>query len=596
MPSTDKRFLPISRLDMKERGWEELDVILVTCDAYVDHPSYGVAVIGRVLEKAGLQVGVIAEPDCRKADDFLKLGRPRLFFGVTAGNIDSMLANYTANRRIRSSDSYSSGGGRRFRPDRASIILTNRIREAFPGVTVVLGGIEASMRRLAHYDYWQEKVRRSILLDSKADIIVYGMGERQILEIASRLKEGSAKAGLSGIRGTVIAANFTDGIGDFLEIPSFEDVSGDKKKFNEAFKIIYGESDPHSGRALVQRHGDRAVIQYPPAIPLNTDEMDEIYNLRYARSWHPSYEKKGGVPAFETVRFSITSNRGCPGGCNFCSIYLHQGRIVQSRGAKSILSEIRTIAGDRKFKGTITDIGGPTANLYGASCGQWDTKGACRDLMCLMSAKCGKLKLGYDRILNLWQEAAKIPGVKHIFVSSGVRYDLLIDRYSDNYLKELCKDHISGRLKVAPEHTDPEVLHLMNKPPFSVYKRFIQRFNEINRRLGKRQFLVNYFISAHPGSTLKNTKDMSVTLSKLHIHPEQIQDFIPLPMTISCCMYYTGIEPYSGRKVYNAKGLRERRLQRALIQYFQPGNRRYVKEAFSKLKYEEEKPASDIIE
>ncbi len=580
----NKTGLPISKKEMEDRGWKELDIILVTGDAYVDHPSYGAAVIGRVLKDAGFKVGIIPQPDWRERDDFVKLGRPRLFFGVTAGNLDSMVANYTANKRIRSDDDYSPGGRAGLRPDRASIIYTNKIREAFPNMPIALGGIEASLRRLAHYDYWSEQVRRSLIMDSKADILVYGMGEKQVLEIAERLKRGEEVKSLDGIRGTVVIRNKIDNLNDYMEIPSFEDVQADKDKFNEAFRLTYLESDPIRGKTIVQKHKDRFVIQYPPALPLTTGELDRIYLLGYMRDWHPIYDKLGGVPGFETVRFSVISHRGCSGGCHFCSLYLHQGRIVQSRSPGSIIEEINVIANQKGFKGTITDIGGPTANLYKAECSLWEKRGACKDKKCLVPERCKNLKLGYDETIELWDEVKKIPKVKHVFVSSGVRYDLLIDKESDEYLKSLCADHISGQLKVAPEHSEKKVLELMNKPQFATYEKFTRRFSDMNKRLNKKQYLVNYFINAHPGSTLEDALNMSLELRKRHIHPEQIQDFIPLPMTVSGCMYYTEKNPFTGKRVHVARGLRERKIQRALIQYKNPGNKRYIVEALKKLK------------
>ncbi len=571
-----KDFLPISKEDLKKRGWNELDIILVTGDAYVDHPSYGAALIGRVLEDAGFKVGIIAQPDWRMLDDFKRLGRPKLFFGVTAGNIDSMLARYTANKKIRNVDDYSPGGRALLRPERASIIYANKLQEAFKGVPIVLGGIEASMRRLTHYDYWSDRVRRSLLMDSKADILVYGMGEKQILEIAHRLKNSSSVTGLENISGTVITRKSLDGLKDYVLVPSFEEIVQDKDAFNAAFKTIYSESDPISGKAIAQKCGDRFLVQYPPAPPLTTEEMDRIYALPYMRNWHPVYDKDGGVPGFETVRNSITSHRGCSGGCNFCSLYLHQGRIIQSRSIKSVAGEIAAIAEDKKFRGTITDIGGPTANMYMAMCPSWKKTGACRNKQCLMPEKCKNLTLGYEHSIRLWKELKRIPRVKHVFVGSGVRYDLLIDRYSDGYLHELCASHVSGQLKVAPEHCTVSVLELMNKPAFAKYKKFIDRFETINKRLGKKQYLVNYFISGHPGARLEDALELAVYLAKNHIHPEQVQDYIPLPMTISGSMYYTEKNPLTGKNLYVAKTQSERTMQRALLQYKNPQNRKHI--------------------
>jgi len=571
-----KDFLPISKEDLKKRGWSELDIILVTGDAYVDHPSYGAALIGRVLEDAGFKVGIIAQPDWRMLDDFKRLGRPKLFFGVTAGNIDSMLARYTANKKIRNVDDYSPGGRALLRPERASIVYANKLQEAFKGVPIILGGIEASMRRLAHYDYWSDRVRRSLLMDSKADILVYGMGEKQILEIAYRLKDSASVTGLENISGTVITRKSLDGLKDYVLVPSFEKIVQDKDVFNAAFKAIYSESDPISGKAIAQKCGDRFLVQYPPAPPLTTEEMDRIYTLPYMRNWHPVYDKDGGVPGFETVRNSVTSHRGCSGGCSFCSLYLHQGRIIQSRSIKSVVREISAIAEDKKFRGTITDIGGPTANMYMAMCPSWKETGACRNKRCLVPEKCKNLTLGYEHSIRLWKELRRVPRVKHVFVGSGVRYDLLIDRYSDGYLHELCASHVSGQLKVAPEHCIVSVLELMNKPAFAKYEKFIDRFETVNKRLGKRQYLVNYFISGHPGARLEDALKLAVYLAKNHIHPEQVQDYIPLPMTISGSMYYTEKNPLTGKNMYVAKTQSERAMQRALLQYKNPQNRKHI--------------------
>ena len=577
--------LPISRQDMKARGWDTLDVILVTGDAYVDHPSYGASVIGRVLEDAGYKVGIIAQPDVKALDDFKKLGRPRLFFGVSAGNLDSMVAHYTANQKPRSEDDYSPGGKAGLRPDRATLIYTNRIREAFPNAVVVIGGIEASLRRLAHYDYWTDKVKRSIILDSKADILVYGMGEKQVVEIAGRLDKAGSIRSPDGIRGTVIVRNSLDGLKDYIKIAPFEEAASDKDAFNAAFKTACREHDPFRGKTIVQKHGERFVVQFPPARPLREAEMDAVYGLGYARAAHPMYDAFGGVPGFETVKFSVISHRGCPGECSFCSLSAHQGRIVQSRSKRSILDEIKLIAGREDFRGTITDIGGPTANLYQASCQLWERDGACAGRTCLVPEKCSGLDPGYDKTLKLWAEAAKIPGVKNIFIGSGIRYDILTESDSDRFLKSLCEYHVSGQLKVAPEHTEDHILRLMNKPSFEIYGKFVKRFNAINRALGKEQFLVNYFIVGHPGATLEDALTMALALKSMDINPEQIQDYLPLPMTAAGCMYYTGKDPFTGKSVYVAKG-RERTLQRALIQYRQPQNKRYVIEALRSLNKE----------
>ena len=562
----DKRFLPICKQDMKDRSWDELDIILITGDAYVDHPSFGTAVIARVLEAAGFKVGVIAQPDWKTSDDFLKLGKPKLFFGVTAGNLDSIISNYTINRSKRKKDDYSPGGNIGLRPNRATIVYANKVRELFPDTPIVLGGIEASLRRLAHYDFWSDSVRRSILPDAKADLLVYGMGEKQIVEIAKRLGEGEDVKRLDDIRGTVIVRKDISNFKYCVEAPSFEEVEKDKDKFNEAFKLFYLESDSVKGKTIIQKHGDRFVVQLPPEKPLSQRELDGVYSLDYARRPHPVYDKEGGVPGFETIKNSITSHRGCNGECSFCSLGFHQGRIVQSRSKESIVKEIEALTKEDYFKGTITDIGGPTANLYAARCQLWEKRGACKDKQCLMPSKCHNLKLGYDEALSLWDRVKKIKGVKHMFIGSGLRYDLLTDKQSDRYLRALCREHVSGYLKIAPEHIAGNVLELMNKPGIWVYERFMRRFQDINRELGKKQFIVNYFITSHPGSDRNASLEMARYLSERKIRPEQIQDFIPLPMTASAAMYWTGENPFTGESVYVPKDIKEKKWQRDLVQ------------------------------
>jgi uncharacterized radical SAM protein YgiQ len=564
-----KKFLPISKQDLAERGWDACDIILVTGDANVDHPSYGAAMIGRVLEDAGYKVGIIAQPDWRSDKDFLALGRPRLFFGITAGNLDSMVSNYTASRKPRRTDDYAPGGRSGLRPNRATIVYSSKIKGLFPGVPVVLGGVEASLRRLAHFDYWEESVRRSMLVDAKADILVYGMGEKQVLEIARRLSANPTPGvglELDKIRGTVIVRSSAEGFEDAVMLPSYEEVSADKDQFNEAFKRAYFEADPVRGRPVVQKYGDRFVIQEPPPLAPTTAELDHFYSLPFARDWHPVYEKQGGIPGFETVQFSITSHRGCAGECNFCSLFVHQGRMIQSRSKESILNEVKLLANRKKFKGTITDIGGPTANLYGTECEQWEHAGACHDKQCMMPGKCKNLKLGYEKSIELWKEVLAVPKVKHLFIQSGLRYDLLVEKGSDAYLEALCKSHVSGQLKVAPEHASDAVLKRMNKPPFEVYERFAERFRAMNRKTGKEQYLVNYFVSAHPGCTIEDSMKLASYLAEHRMRPEQVQDFMPLPMTVSTCMYWTGKDPFTGEKVFVAKSYKEREAQRLMVQ------------------------------
>ncbi|HAR94650.1 MAG TPA: YgiQ family radical SAM protein [Deltaproteobacteria bacterium] len=565
-------FLPLSKKDLTKRGWDDVDVVLVTGDAYVDHPSYGVAVIGRVLEGAGLRVAMMAQPDWRSADPFKEFGRPRLFFGVTAGNLDSMVANYTAHKKTRKRDEYSPGGKPGLRPDRAVIVYCNRIREAFGDIPIVLGGIEASLRRIAHYDWWGDSVRRSILLDARADILVYGMGERQVTEIAKRLRKGKD---LSGIRGTALVGNdLPEGA---LEIPSFEEVRENGSKFNQAFRLFFENGTTCDGPAVAQRHGNRYVIQYPPPKPLSPSELDRVFELPYERNPHPVYEALGGIPGFETVRFSLISNRGCCGDCSFCSLSLHQGKVIQSRSIESVTREARLISERPDFKGTITDVGGPTANLYGAACGR--AEGPCSQRSCMVPTRCRNFRTGYRRSLDLYRALRGIPRVKHVFIESGIRYDLLTEKEDRPFLAELCLHHVSGQMKVAPEHTQNFVVQLMNKPPIEVYERFEGAFNEVNQRLPKKRYLVRYLISSHPGATLDDALQMALYFKKRHIHPEQVQDFMPLPLTRSTCMYHTGRDPFTGAQVYVARSFRERKMQRALLQWWSPQNKVLVKEA-----------------
>jgi uncharacterized radical SAM protein YgiQ len=565
-------WLPTSSAEMQARGWDRLDVLLVSGDAYVDHPSFGVAVIGRLLESQGYRVGIVAQPDWRGPGDFRVMGRPRLFAGISSGNVDSMVANYTANRRRRRTDDYSPGDRAGLRPDRALIVYANRLREAFPGgdgaprLPVVLGGIEASLRRLAHYDYWDDAVRRSVLLDAKADLLVYGMGEAAITEIASRLAAGEPLEALGGIRGTAVVRRPQDAPPDALRLPSFEQARDDPQAFLEAFRLIYANMSPRGARALAQPHGERWVVQNPPAFPLEPKELDRLHELAFTRRWHPRYDAQGGVRALETVRWSLISHRGCCGECSFCSLYLHQGRIVSSRSPDSVLREARDLAERSDFKGTITDIGGPTLNLYAASCPLWDRQGFCDHRQCLMPEKCPRLRLGYAEALRLYRAVRRLPRVKHVFLASGFRHDLLLDREADEYLEEVLRHHVGGQLKLAPEHSEDRVLDLMNKPRYPVYLRFLEKVARIGRKIGKRVFLANYFISAHPGAGLREAQRLAAALGRRNMSPEQVQDFLPLPMTVSGAMYHTGLHPFTGEQVHSARTLQERRRQRALAQ------------------------------
>jgi len=562
--------LPMSRAEMQARGWDCLDVLLVSGDAYVDHPSFGTAVIGRLLESLGYRVGVIAQPDWRGVADFQTLGRPRLFAGITSGNVDSMVANYTANRRRRRTDDFSPGDQSGLRPDRALIVYANRLREAFgaqagvPRLPLVLGGIEASLRRLAHYDYWDDAVRRSVLPDAKADLLVYGMAEPAISEIAARLAAGEPVEALEGIRGTAVLRPAPPA--EALRLPAFEQVRDDPQAFLEAFRAIYANMSPRDARVLAQPHGERWVVQYPPAWPLKPEELDRVHELPFTRRWHPRYDAEGGVRALETVRWSLISHRGCCGECSFCSLYLHQGRIVSSRSPESVLREARALAERPDFKGTITDIGGPTLNLYAASCPLWDRQGFCDSRRCLLPEKCPRLRLGYAASLKLYRAVRGLPRVKHVFLASGFRHDLLLCRDADEYLEEVLRHHVGGQLKLAPEHSEDRVLDLMGKPRYPVYLRFLEKLERIGRKIGRRIYLANYFISAHPGAGLQEARGLATALGRRNMSPEQVQDFLPLPLTVSGAMYHTGVHPFTGERVYSARSLEERRLQRALVQ------------------------------
>jgi uncharacterized radical SAM protein YgiQ len=572
-------FLPMFPEEVARRGWDGLDVLLVSGDAYVDHPSYGMALIGRLLESRGYRVGIIARPDWRSNKDFSRLGCPRLCALVSGGNVDSMVANYTANKRLRRDDAYGASGMSDGRPDRASIVYTSRLRACFKGLPVILGGIEASLRRLAHYDYWDNAVRRSLLVDAKADMIVYGMAELSLVEVVSRLDRGESIADIQDVRGTVVFVRNTGALPEVQELPSFEQVSSDQVAFNAAFTLAYRHMTSGAGVALIQRHADRVVMQLPPARPLTTAELDASYELPYVRNWHPYYDQFGGVRGLETVRWSLTAVRGCSGECSFCGLAMHQGRIIQSRSERSLVEEARRLTKDPAFRGTISDVGGPTANLYGADCRLWDKSGPCAKRQCLMPEKCPSLETGYAKALSLYRALRRLPGVKHVFVASGLRYDLLMRPEAETYFRELCEYHVSGQLKVAPEHASDPVLRLMNKPPYSAYEEFVRRFERINRGLKSRKYLVNYFISAHPGCGLNEAVACADALAVRHMRPEQVQDFIPLPMTVAGCMYHTGRHPFTGEKIYVPKEPLERDMQRALFQPQNAGSASLVQKA-----------------
>jgi uncharacterized radical SAM protein YgiQ len=565
---------------MLARGWDEIDVVLVSGDAYVDHPSFANGLLARLLEAAGFRVGVLAQPDWRSCDAWRTFGRPRLFFGVSAGNMDSMINHYTASRKVRNDDAYSPDGQIGRRPDRATLAYCQRSREAFPGVPVVAGGVEASLRRIAHYDYWSDTVRRSILLDAKADILAFGMGERTILEIARSLAAGGLVKDLRDNRGVAYRLGASEppptgpgptcsGWPGTAELPSYEQVVADKLAFCEMTKISHLETNPHNARRLVQRHGRETVVVNPPALPLCEQEMDEVYGLPFTRRPHPSYGS-ARIPAFEVVETSVQIMRGCFGGCTFCSITAHEGRIIQSRSKDSIISEITLLSKQPGFKGTVSDIGGPTANMYQMRCSRPEVEAKCRRLSCVHPTVCKLLGTDHGPLKDVMREARSVEGVKRVLVASGVRMDLA--RKDPEYLQDLAAHHVGGHLKVAPEHTDPEVLRLMKKPSADDYVAFDREFRSASQRVGKKQYTVPYFIASHPGSGVDEMIELALFLKRNSYKPDQVQDFIPSPFDIAACMYHTGIDPMTMQPVKITKGLRDRRTQRALLQFFKPEN------------------------
>lgn len=578
MAAFEKRFLPIDKEDMKERGIAELDFIFVSGDAYVDHPSFGPAIICRLLEKRGYSVGIIAQPDWRRGDDFRRLGKPRLGFLVSAGNMDSMLSRFTAAKKMRGEDAYSPGGAIDRRPKRAVIVYANKLREVYPDVPIIIGGIEASLRRFAHYDYWSNSVRRSVLADCAADLLVYGMGEKAVLQIAAELNRGIPIDALQDVKGTCFKVPNFDYIYDYEKLPSFDEVSAEKEVFAAAFKTEYEEQDPIRGKRLAQQNGDFCIVQNPPSPLLTEAEMDEIYDLPYQRTYHPIYEKEGGVPAIKEVEFSITCHRGCFGGCNFCAIVSHQGRIIQRRSKQSIVREAKLLTKQKGFKGYIHDVGGPTANFHRPACDDQLKRGACKKKQCLFPKPCEKLIADHSDYLAVLRELRKLPGVKKVFIRSGIRYDYLLHA-DDDFLSELCRYHVSGQLKVAPEHIAPRVTRLMGKSGKEVFVKFAKKFEEKNRSLGLKQYLVPYFMSSHPGASLADAVDLAEFIHGLGYRPQQVQDFIPTPGTVSTCMYWTGLDPLTGKRVYSAKSVEDKARQRALLQYWNPKKKELVREA-----------------
>ena len=577
-----KNFLPINMSQARERGWEEVDFAYITGDAYVDHPSFGPAIISRVLESRGYKVGMIPQPDWKDENSIAVFGRPRLGFLVSGGNMDPMVNHYTVSRKRRSTDAYTPGGAIGKRPDHATVVYCNLIRRKYKDAPVIIGGIEASLRRLAHYDYWADNLKRSILLDSQADLISYGMGERSIVEIADALDSGIDVKDITFIEGTVYHTGSLESVYDYQMLPSYEDLKADKLNYARSFYLQYQNTDPFSGKRLVEsygRDGGEYVVQNPAAKPLTQMEMDDVYALPYMNTYHPVYEAAGGIPAIREVRFSLTSCRGCYGGCSFCALTFHEGRIVQARSQESILKEAQEMTRQPDFKGNIHDVGGPTANFRRPACDKQMEKGACVNKQCLFPKPCRNLVVDHSDYVSLLRKLRELPGVKKVFVRSGVRFDYALADPDDTFIKELCSYHISGQLRVAPEHVSDHVLRLMGKPGNAVYEAFVEKCRRINEKLGKEQYLVPYLMSSHPGSTMKDAIKLAEYVRDIGYMPEQVQDFYPTPSTISTCMYYTGVDPRTMEPVYVPKSAHEKAMQRALIQYRDPRNYELVKEA-----------------
>ena len=577
----NKDFLPVTREEMEERGIYQPDFVYISGDAYVDHPSFGAAIITRLLESQGYSVGIIPQPDWKKKESIALFGEPRLAFLVSGGNMDSMVNHYTVSRKHRKTDAYSPGGEMGLRPDRAVTVYSNLIRQTYKNTPIILGGIEASLRRLAHYDYWADTMKHSVLLDSGADMISYGMGEKSVLKIAEALDMGIPVNHITNIPGTVYRTKEPPKNGIFL--PSYEQVSGDKRTYAESFRIQYENTDPFTGKTLIESYGGKGyIVQNPPSKPLSQKEMDKVYGLPYVGTYHPMYEKEGKIPAIEEIRFSITSNRGCFGGCNFCALAFHQGRIVQTRSHESILEEAVRFTKEPDFKGYIHDVGGPTADFRHPSCKKQLTKGVCKNRQCLFPEPCRNLEADHKDYLELLRKLRKLPGIKKVFIRSGIRFDYVNEDPSPDFLDELVRFHISGQLRVAPEHVSDQVLYYMGKPGYRAYEEFVRKFYKVNEKHGMKQYAVPYLMSSHPGCTMKEAVKLAEYVRDMGFMPEQVQDFYPTPSTMSTCMYYTGIDPRTGEKVYVPKDPKEKAMQRALLQYRKPENYELVREALEK--------------
>ncbi|MDD3243486.1 MAG: YgiQ family radical SAM protein [Eubacteriales bacterium] len=572
-------FLPVTAQDMRERGWDESDFVYVCGDAYVDHPSFGHAIISRVLEKAGFRVAMVCQPDWKKDADFTRFGRPRLAFLVAAGNMDSMVNHYTVAKRRRSADAYSPGGKMGLRPDRATIVYANCIRRIYGDIPIIIGGVEASLRRFSHYDYWDDKVRPPILQDSGADLLSYGMGELSMVEIARLLDRGVPVGKITSLSGTCAMVDDLSRVKDYVLLPSHEEAAGDKKAYAQAFAVQYGEQDPIRGKRLVQPVGSRYLVQNPPSRPLTREELDAVYALPYARTYHPDYEKQGGIPAIDEVKFSISSARGCFGACNFCALTFHQGRIVQSRSPDSIVAEAERLTHEPDFKGYIHDLSAPTVNFRQPACVKQLEHGACAHRQCLTPKPCPNLKADHSELVGLLRRLRGVPGVKKVFLRSGLRFDYLMLDRDETFFREMVRHHISGQLKVAPEHVAANALRFMGKPECGVYREFVKRYEQLNRQEKADQYLVPYFMSSHPGCTLKDAVELAEYLRDIHHQPEQVQDFYPTPGTLSTAMYYTGRHPLTGEKVYVPRTPEEKAMQRALMQYAAPRNHALVRKA-----------------
>ncbi len=579
-----KNFLPLTKEEMNKRGWQQADFVYVIGDSYVDHSSFGFAIISRVLESRGYKVAIISQPDWTDEESICEFGEPRLGFLVSAGNMDSMVNHYTVNKKRRHEDAYSPGGVIGKRPDRATLVYCNLIKKKYKNKPIIIGGIEASLRRLGHYDYWSDKLKRSILLDSGADLLIYGMGERAIVEVADALNSGINVSDITYVAGTVYKTNDLEKITEeYIELPDFDLLLEDKLNYAKSFKIQYENTDAISAKILTEKYGEkRYVVQNPPTMPLTMQEIDDVYELPYMNNYHPSYEKQGGVPAIKEVKFSLTSNRGCFGGCNFCALSFHQGRVVQARSHKSLVNEAIEMTKDKDFKGYIHDVGGPTANFRRCACDKQLEKGVCVDKQCLFPEPCKNLVVDHNDYLELLRKLRNIKGVKKVFIRSGIRFDYLMADKDMTFLKELCKYHVSGQLRVAPEHVSDRVLKLMGKPKKNIYDIFCKKFDKVNEQLGLNQYVVPYLISSHPGSTLEDAIALAESIRDMGYMPEQVQDFYPTPSTISTCMYYTGVNPLTMEKVYIPSTYHEKAMQRALIQYKDPKNYKLVKEALLK--------------